>query len=55
MSSVSYGKVAEVREKYNLDFDDSYQYNVAEENGLAIVTMDRDFERVKEYIKVKFV
>lgn len=55
LSSVSYGKVAEIRAQYNLDFDDSYQYNVAEENGLAIVTLDRDFERVKERIKVKFV
>jgi predicted nucleic acid-binding protein len=55
LSSVSYGKVAEIREKYNLDFDDSYQYNVAEENGLTIITMDRDFERVKNSITVKFI
>jgi uncharacterized protein len=55
LSSVSYGKVAEIREKYNLDFDDSYQYNVAEENGLTIATMDRDFERVKNSINVKFI
>jgi len=32
----------------NLDFDDAYQYSVAKYYGLKIVTMDRDFERIKD-------
>ena len=30
--------------KYNLDFDDSYQYTVAEKLGLILVTFDKDFK-----------
>lgn len=29
--------------KYNLDFDDSYQYTVSEKFDLTLVTFDRDF------------
>ena len=32
----------------NLDFDDAYQYSVAKYYGLKIVTMDRDFEKIKD-------
>lgn len=30
---------------FNLDFDDAYQYTVAERYGLAIVSFDSDFDR----------
>ncbi len=40
--------------KYKLDFDDLYQYCVAKENGLKIVTMDRDFKKVDD-IDVLFI
>lgn len=30
---------------FNLDFDDSYQYAIAEKLELAIVSFDRDFDR----------
>lgn len=30
--------------KHKLDFDDSYQYTVAEKYGLTIVTFDKDFK-----------
>ena len=38
----------------NLDFDDTYQYSVAKYYGLKVVTMDRDFERIKD-LKVLFL
>lgn len=32
-------------QRYSLDFDDAYQYTVAERYGLTIVSYDRDFDR----------
>ena len=32
-------------DKYNLDFDDAYQYVAAEQNDLTIVSFDGDLER----------
>jgi len=43
-----YGEVVNDSKSLNLDFDDAYQYNIAKHYGLKVVTMDRDFERVKE-------
>jgi len=54
LSIESYKNLSKLN-KYNLDFDDSYQYKVAEEQGLTILTMDKDFMRVKDKIKVKFL
>ena len=51
----AYRQLSEYRDAYNLDFDDSYQCKLAEERGLMIVTMDKDFERVKDKIGVRFV
>lgn len=34
-------------EKYRLDFDDAYQYAIAERNGLSIISYDRDFDRTE--------
>jgi predicted nucleic acid-binding protein len=36
--------VADNINKYSLDFDDSYQYTVAEKYGLILVTFDKDFK-----------
>jgi len=36
--------VADNINKYSLDFDDSYQYTVAEKYGLVLVTFDKDFK-----------
>lgn len=38
-------RVVAVMEKYNLDFDDVYQYVAAEQTGAVIVSFDRDFDR----------
>ena len=32
--------------KYNLDFDDSYQFTVAEKFSMTLVTFDKDFKVV---------
>lgn len=45
---------AEGNKKFNLDFDDAFQYGVAKENGLTIVTLDSDFKKVKD-IKIIFL
>lgn len=37
--------VAQVSEKNRLDFDDAYQYAVAEKNNLILVSFDKDFDR----------
>ncbi len=36
-----------VAQRFNLDFDDSYQYLVAERYGLTIVSFDSDFDRTE--------
>ena len=33
--------------KYNLDFDDAYQYTVAEKYDLKIISFDKDFDRTE--------
>lgn len=40
-------KVVNVIEKYNLDFDDAYQYITAEKNDLTLVSFDADFDRTE--------
>lgn len=37
--------LGEAAEKFNLDFDDAYQYAVARRHDLMIVTFDGDFDR----------
>ncbi len=54
LSRESYKNLSKLN-KYNLDFDDSYQYKIAEERGLTILTMDKDFMHVQEKIKVRFL
>ena len=45
-------KVVDVMQKFNLDFDDAYQYVVAERYGLTIVSFDSDFDRTERGHKV---
>ena len=39
--------LAEVAQRFGLDFDDAYQYVVAERYGLTIVSFDGDFDRTE--------
>lgn len=43
-----YREVVNVRKIVKLDFDDAYQYSIAKYHGLKVVTMDKDFERIKD-------
>ncbi len=43
-----YSNLINTKKKVNLDFDDAYQYAVAKYYNLKIVTMDRDFEKIKD-------
>jgi len=43
-----YREVINARKGLNLDFDDAYQYSITKHYSLKIVTMDRDFERIKD-------
>ena len=49
-----YREVVNVRKSLNLDFDDTYQYNVAKHYGSKVVTMDKDFERIRN-VEVLFL
>ena len=39
--------LAEAAQRFGLDFDDAYQYAVAERYGLTIVSFDSDFDRTE--------
>lgn len=40
--------VGTVSQKYKLDFDDAYQYRIAEKNDLTLVSFDKDFDRTDQ-------
>ena len=39
--------IVKVIEKYNLDFDDAYQYVTATKSNLLLVSFDSDFDRTE--------
>ena len=41
------GRLVQVMEQFNLDFDDAYQYVAAERYNLSIVSFDSDFDRTE--------
>ncbi|MGB9715750.1 MAG: PIN domain-containing protein [Thermodesulfovibrionales bacterium] len=40
-------KVVEISQKFNIDFDDAYQYTAAEKHNLTIISFDSDFDRTE--------
>ena len=40
-------QIFEAIEKFNLDFDDAYQYVAAEKRNLTIISFDTDFDRTE--------
>ncbi|MEE9429574.1 MAG: PIN domain-containing protein [Melioribacteraceae bacterium] len=54
LPSSEYGKLFHSSTKYKLDFDDFYQYIIAKQYDLQIVTMDSDFKKIKD-IKINFL
>jgi predicted nucleic acid-binding protein len=55
LDRVGYPAVARASQLFNLDFDDAYQFTIAQAHGLAIATQDHHFERVKDKIEVSFL
>ena len=49
-----YRDLATDRKDMNLDFDDAYQYSMAKYYELKVVTMDKDFKKIKD-IEVLFL
>ncbi|MCB0086200.1 MAG: PIN domain-containing protein [Caldilineaceae bacterium] len=41
-------RVTLVMSQYRLDFDDAYQYVVAEQEQVAIISFDKDFDKAKQ-------
>ncbi|RLA96495.1 MAG: VapC toxin family PIN domain ribonuclease, partial [Deltaproteobacteria bacterium] len=52
LSAQEMESLIEVAQRFNLDFDDAYQYAVAERYGLTIVSFDADFDRTERGRKV---
>jgi predicted nucleic acid-binding protein len=52
LAKESYLKLPEIKKRFNLDFDDAYQFQVSEDHKLAIATMDKDFNRVRSALEV---
>ena len=50
-----YNEISLIFSKYNLDFDDSYQTCIAIENGFRIITLDKDFNKVKDLLSISFL
>ncbi len=50
----TYRDLADLKD-LGLDFDDAYQFKVAKEHDLKIVTMDKDFEIIKDRIDIVFL
>jgi uncharacterized protein len=44
----NFSKIAGASDRFHLDFDDAYQYAVAEQNRLSIVSFDKDFDRTEK-------
>jgi len=49
-----YRDLATDRKDMNLDFDDAYQYSMAKYYELKVVTMDKDFKKIKD-VEVLFL
>ena len=41
-------RLVDTMQRFNLDFDDAYQYAVAERYGLTIISFDSDFDRTEK-------
>ena len=55
LTTESYLNLKEDAINYKLDFDDAYQFRIANEKGYEIATMDKDFKRVASIIKIHFI
>jgi len=54
-TKIKYLQISTIALQFNLDFDDAYQVGVAKSHNITIATMDKDFEKVKDFYKIDFV
>lgn len=43
-----YNEIINNKKKFNLDFDDLYQYNICRSFNLELITMEKDFKKIKD-------
>jgi len=43
-----FSRIADASTRFHLDFDDAYQYTIADLHNLTIVSYDRDFDRTEK-------
>ena len=43
-----FSKITRAADRFHLDFDDAYQYAIAEQFGFSIVSFDKDFDRTEK-------
>ena len=55
LSDTGYLQLAAANARHGLDFDDAYQFSVAQENKLAIATQDKDFQRVRNVMNIRLL
>ncbi len=55
LSEDGYEALSDLTINPKFDFDDAYQYQVALENNLQLVTMDKDFKRVPQKSRIRFL
>ena len=55
ISNQGYAMLPSVQSRFNLDFDDSFQFQVASESNLRIVTMDPDFKKIGASLQVLLI
>ena len=55
LEKTQYGVLLEARQRFDLDFDDAYQFVLAKSRQLTLVTQDRHFDRVKNEVAVELL
>jgi predicted nucleic acid-binding protein len=55
LSFQGYELLHSINSQFNLDFDDSFQFAVALENNLRLVTQDPDFRKVENSVPILFI
>jgi predicted nucleic acid-binding protein len=55
LSKEKYREIIDVYIQYKLDFDDSYQFLLAQENQMTIVSQDADFKIIDKIASIRFL
>jgi len=55
LPKLSYKNMVETKKRIGLDFDDTYQYMVAKDHDLEIVTLDSDFAKINNIVNIRFL